>query len=109
MLLEDVDHAPIDSLSLIINLLETKAINTSENTIDIKQNFRLFQTMRVEKSGIRGSSQAYLDTIEKLSRPILFQPFSSAEIKKIIENLNSLQTNRNTAFVQITSTKPLVI
>ena len=46
ILLEDVDHSPVDSLSLLIDLLETKSIKTSDSVIYIRPNFRLFLTLR---------------------------------------------------------------
>ena len=47
LLLEDFDNSPVDSLSLLIDLLETKSIKTNSNTsIELKPNFRLFLTMR---------------------------------------------------------------
>lgn len=46
IMLEDFDHSPVDSLSLLIDLLETKSIKTTDNCIHMGANFRLFLTIR---------------------------------------------------------------
>lgn len=46
ILLEDFDHSPVDSLSLLIDLLETKCIKTTDSVLQMRPNFRLFLTIR---------------------------------------------------------------
>ena len=67
LLLEDFDNSPVDSLSLLIDLLETKCIKSIANTsIEMGSNFRLFLTMR---SGIKQSGHLhFIESIKKLGK-----------------------------------------
>ena len=82
LVLEDFDHSPVDSLSLLIDLLETKSLKTSIITIDIKSNFRLFLTAR---NGLKQSSNLnFIDSIKKLGRIVEINELNDLNINEII-------------------------
>lgn len=83
LLLEDFDNSPVDSLSLLIDLLETESIKSSaSSSIEIGSNFRIFLTMR---KGLKQSSNLhFIDTIKKLGRSIEIHELNELEIKEII-------------------------
>lgn len=82
LVLEDFDHSPVDSLSLLIDLLETKSLKTSNITIDIKSNFRLFLTAR---NGLKQSSNLnFIDSIKKLGRIVEINELNDSDINEII-------------------------
>ena len=83
LLLEDFDNSPVDSLSLLIDLLETSCIKSIGNTsIEIGSNFRIFLTMR---SGLKQSSDLhFIDSIKKLGRSVEIYELNELEIKEII-------------------------
>jgi len=83
LLLEDFDNSPVDSLSLLIDLLETKCIKTSaSSSVEIRPNFRLFLTTR---SGFKQSGNLhFIESIRKLGRVVRVQELTEADIKEII-------------------------
>lgn len=82
ILLEDFDHSPLDTLSLIIDLLETKCIKTSDTVINIKSDFRLFLTLRSSDS--KRANMTFIESIKKLSRHVILDQFTNEEIIQII-------------------------
>jgi midasin len=80
LLLEDLDSATPDSMSILIYLLETSKIKTDESTIRINANFRLFSTQRTRASKMANSNMNYLNSISKLSRCIKFKDLTVEEI-----------------------------
>lgn len=83
LLLEDFDNSPVDSLSLLIDLLETKSIKSVANTsIELGSNFRLFLTVR---TGLRQSSNLhFIESIKKLGRSVTIHELNELDIKEII-------------------------
>ena len=80
LLLEDLDSATPDSMSILIYLLETNKIKTDEKTIRINPNFRLLSTQRTKGVKVASSNTNYLNSISKLSRCIKFKDLSVDEI-----------------------------
>jgi midasin len=82
ILLEDFDHSPVDTLSLLIDLLETKCIKTSDSILNMKSNFRLFLTLRSTEG--KRLNMIFIDSIKKLSRYVILDSFKDSEIIQII-------------------------
>ena len=83
LLLEDFDNSPVDSLSLLIDLLETKSIKSIANaSIELGANFRLFLTMR---TGLRQCGNLhFLESIRKLGRSLTIHELNEDDIKEVI-------------------------
>ncbi len=83
LLLEDFDNSPVDSLSLLIDLLETKCIKTGgSGSVEIRSNFRLFLTAR---TGFKQSGNLhFIESIKKLGRLVGVHQLTEADIKEII-------------------------
>lgn len=85
LLLEDFDHAPVDSLCLLIDLLETKCMTTSDNKIRLDEQFRLFLTIRPsDHTNTSNNNLNFIQSIKKLCRSVRLDVLSDEEIITII-------------------------
>jgi midasin len=82
LLLEDIDYATVDSISLLIDLLETNFIRTNDTYIRIHSNFRMFLTQRTKLK--RSNNLNYLESLNKLSRLVNFDGLSDTDIVQVI-------------------------
>ena len=83
LLLEDIDHAASDLISLLIDLLEKNSINSNEIYLKININFRLFLTKRSRSEKISQSS--YLNSLAKLSRFIKLEEVTENEVIEVLK------------------------
>jgi midasin len=81
LLLEDIDYATVDSISLLIDLLETNFIKTNETYIRVHPNFRMFLTQRTQMKKLNNLN--YLESLNKLSRLVKFEELSDADIIQV--------------------------
>jgi midasin len=90
LLLEDIDYATVDSISLLIDMLETNFIKTNETYIRVHANFRMFLTQRTQIKKLNNLN--YLDSMNKLSRLIQFEDLSDVDITQV-RKTNQLPNN----------------
>uniref|UniRef100_T1J0I3 Midasin n=1 Tax=Strigamia maritima TaxID=126957 RepID=T1J0I3_STRMM len=89
ILLEDIDYAPMDVLSILVPLLESKTLLLPGNggQIQAADGFHLFATQRLSASGLKvhQSVQASSNITEKLWTKLNVQPLSPTELDEVIQ------------------------
>ncbi|XP_055890090.1 midasin-like isoform X2 [Biomphalaria glabrata] len=88
LLLEDVDTAPMDVLSLLIALAETGKLSVPGHGDEIRASpgFQLFVTRRLHSTsdGLYESKSGHCSGLEKLCSVINLEPLSREELKEVI-------------------------
>lgn len=85
LLLEDFDNSTVDSISLLINVLETNTLKLNEKSVRCHHEFRLILTQRTNKNiKSTNSNLNYLNSLLRLSRCLKFKELNKDEVVTIV-------------------------
>ncbi|XP_076336290.1 midasin isoform X2 [Tachypleus tridentatus] len=88
LLLEDIDYAPLDVISNLVSVLESKTLLLPGQAEPIKAapGFQLFATQRllVTHDGVHSGVHGHINPLNNLWRKITIEPMSIAELKQVI-------------------------
>ncbi|XP_032235337.2 midasin-like isoform X2 [Nematostella vectensis] len=86
VLLEDIDYAPMDVVSLLIPLLESRTLSVPGhgNVVKAVPGFQLFATQRISSGGLSVYAHTNSSLLDRLWRRVYVEPLSKEELVQII-------------------------
>lgn len=87
MLLEDIDYAPMDVVSMLLPLVESLTLNVPGHgdVVRAAPGFQLFATQRTNNAGDTQTGSA-ATTLKKMWRRLVIEPFSRTELQTVIDS-----------------------